>query len=85
MYGARPQSRPGSLFFSCDSFSVAWYMMVFKNLQMSRAKKLNLYFESEFRHQKNVLGIFDRRLQVDGARCSWFIRRLRGAGRPAEE
>jgi biopolymer transport protein TolQ len=53
-------------------FSVlAWYMMVFKNLQMSRAKKLNLYFESEFRHQKNVLGIFDRRLQVDG--CPMFV------------
>src|SRR5271154_808869 len=53
-------------------FSIlAWYMMVFKHLQMSRAKKLNLYFESEFRHQKNVLGIFDRRLQVDG--CPMFV------------
>src|SRR5580658_10686409 len=52
-------------------FSIfAWYMMVSKALQMSRAKKLNLYFESEYNGQKNVLGIFDRRLQVDG--CPMF-------------
>ena len=52
-------------------FSVfAWYMMVSKALQMRRAKKLNLYFESEYNGQKNVLGIFDRRLQVDG--CPMF-------------
>lgn len=52
-------------------FSVfAWYMMVSKHLQMTRAKKLNLYFESEFRGQKHVLGIFDRRLHVDG--CPMF-------------
>ena len=52
-------------------FSVfAWYMMVSKALQMSRAKKLNLFFESEYNAQKNVLGIFDRRLQVDG--CPMF-------------
>jgi biopolymer transport protein ExbB/TolQ len=52
-------------------FSVfAWYMMVSKHFQMSRARKLNAYFESEFRAQKQVLGIFDRRLHVDG--CPMF-------------
>jgi biopolymer transport protein TolQ len=52
-------------------FSVfAWYMMVSKALQMRRAKKLNLFFESEYDRQKDVLGMFDRRLQVDG--CPMF-------------
>jgi biopolymer transport protein TolQ len=52
-------------------FSVfAWYMMVSKALQMRRAKRLNLYFDTEFREQKEVLGIFDRRLQVNG--CPMF-------------
>jgi len=52
-------------------FSIfAWYMMVFKGLQMSRAKKLNQFFDAEFRAQKNVLGIFDRKLDVNG--CPFF-------------
>ena len=52
-------------------FSVfAWYMMVFKGMQMRRAKKLNLYFDSEFRAQKNVLAIFERHLEVFG--CPFF-------------
>jgi biopolymer transport protein ExbB/TolQ len=52
-------------------FSVfAWYMMISKAVQMRRAKKLNLFFESEYNGQKNVLGIFDRRLQVEG--CPMF-------------
>ena len=52
-------------------FSIfAWYMMVSKALQMRRAKKLNLFFQSEYNGQKKVLGIYDRRLQVDG--CPMF-------------
>jgi len=52
-------------------FSVfAWYTMIFKGLQMSRAKKLNQDFELEFRKQKGVLGIFGRRLEVSG--CPFF-------------
>ena len=59
------------IIFGLAIFSVfAWYMMVSKALQMTRAKKLNLYFESEFRGQKKVLGIFDRRLGVVG--CPMF-------------
>ncbi|MDB6026503.1 MAG: MotA/TolQ/ExbB proton channel [Verrucomicrobiales bacterium] len=49
---------------------VAWTTMFAKGLQMRKAKKLNLYFDTEFRAQKNVLGIFDRRIQVDG--CPLF-------------
>ena len=46
-------------------FSIfAWSVMVGKALQMRRAKKLNHYFEAEFRTQKHVLDVFDRRLQV---------------------
>ena len=37
---------------------------------MRRAKKLNQFFDSEYSAQKNVLGIFDRRLQVAG--CPMF-------------
>ncbi len=52
-------------------FSIAaWSVMFAKALQMRRAKKLNQYFDTEFRAQKNVLGIFDRRIQVDG--CPLF-------------
>ncbi|MGA2173866.1 MAG: MotA/TolQ/ExbB proton channel family protein [Verrucomicrobiota bacterium] len=52
-------------------FSIfAWYMMVSKGLQMLRAKRLNQHFEFEFRPQKHVLAIFDRRLEVSG--CPMF-------------
>lgn len=52
-------------------FSIfAWYMMVFKGLQMRRARKLNQHFDSEFRAQKSVLGIYERRIQVSG--CPFF-------------
>lgn len=67
---ARPEAKLiiGLLFV----FSViAWWVMFTKALQMRRARKLNLYFYSEFKSQKNVLGIFDRRIQVDG--CPLFM------------
>jgi biopolymer transport protein ExbB/TolQ len=52
-------------------FSVfAWTVMATKAMQMRQAKKLNLYFDAEFRAQKHVLGIFDRRVQVEG--CPLF-------------
>lgn len=47
-----------------------WALMVAKTLQLRRAKKLNDFFYKEFTTQKNVLGVFDRRLQVDG--CPMF-------------
>src|SRR6266508_1379635 len=52
-------------------FSVfAWSVMASKALQMRRARRLNMYFNSEFRAQNKVLGIYDRRVQVDG--CPLF-------------
>jgi biopolymer transport protein ExbB/TolQ len=48
-------------------FSIfAWSVMAAKALQMRRAKRMNNFFDTEFRNQKQVFGIFDRRIQVDG-------------------
>src|SRR5262249_41614060 len=53
-------------------FSIfAWSVMVAKALQMRRAKRLNRLFETEFRTQGNVLGMFDRRIQVTD--CPLFM------------
>jgi biopolymer transport protein TolQ len=49
---------------------VAWSVMIAKALQMRRAKKLNQFFNAEFRTQKNVLDLLDRRVQVEG--CPLF-------------
>ncbi len=52
-------------------FSIfAWSVMASKAVQMRRARRLNHYFESEFREQNSVLSIFDRKLQVQG--CPLF-------------
>jgi biopolymer transport protein TolQ len=48
----------------------AWSVMISKFLAMRRAKKLNLFFDAEFRAQKKVLGVYYRRVQVDG--CPLF-------------
>src|SRR6476659_9272276 len=50
---------------------IAWSVMISKAIQMRRAKKLNLFFNSEFRSQKGVLDLFDRRVQADG--CPLFM------------
>jgi len=50
---------------------IAWSVMIRKAIQMHRAKKLNTFFTSEFRNQKHVLDLFDRRLQVDA--CPLFV------------
>jgi biopolymer transport protein ExbB/TolQ len=50
---------------------VAWTVMIGKALQMRRAKKLNHFFDTEFRTQKAVLDVFDRRVQADG--CPLFM------------
>ena len=52
-------------------FSIfAWTVMVTKAREMNRAHKLNRLFESEFRAQKKVLGIFERKVQIEG--CPLF-------------
>jgi biopolymer transport protein ExbB/TolQ len=45
---------------------IAWSVIGYKVLQMRRAKRLNYYFNEEFRAQKAVMDIFDRKLQVEG-------------------
>src|SRR5215471_9461748 len=50
---------------------IAWSVMISKALQMRRAKRLNLLFNSEYRTQKNVLDVYDRRVQADG--CPLFM------------
>ena len=49
---------------------VAWSVMIFKAIQMRRAKKLNQFFTAEFKTQKTVLDMFDRRVQAEG--CPLF-------------
>jgi biopolymer transport protein TolQ len=52
-------------------FSIfAWSIMAAKALQMRRAKRMNELFEAEFRSQKSVFGIYDRKVQVEG--CPYF-------------
>lgn len=52
-------------------FSVmAWSVMAYKALQMRRAKQLNQFFTAEFKSQKSVLEMFDRRIQAEG--CPLF-------------
>ena len=53
-------------------FSIlAWSVMIAKALQMRRAKKLNQFFMAEYRTQKNVLDVFDRRIHAEG--CPLFM------------
>lgn len=48
-------------------FSIfAWSVMAAKGLQMRRAKRMNTFFDTEFRSQKTVFSIFDRRINVEG-------------------
>ena len=49
---------------------IAWTVMFTKATQMRRARKYNGHFSTEFKSQKNVLDLFDRRLKVDG--CPMF-------------
>ena len=70
-------------------FSIlAWSVMVSKAIQVRRARRLNHYFNEEFRAQKSVLELFDRKLHVEGcplyevyqAGCVQLDARLRGPG-----
>ena len=60
-----------AIIFVLAIFSIfAWSVMASKAMQMRRAKKMNRYFKAEFRSQKSVMSIYDRRVQVDG--CPLF-------------
>lgn len=67
---ATPEAKVIIICLACFSV-VAWSVMVQKAVQMHRANKLNRYFNTEFRTQKNVLDIFDRRVQAEG--CPLFV------------
>ena len=67
---ATPEAKAIILFLAVFSI-IAWTVMVAKAVQMRRAKKLNRFFNTEFRTQKNVLDVFDRRVQVEG--CPMFM------------
>jgi biopolymer transport protein TolQ len=59
------------IIFCLGIFSItAWTVMIYKATQMRRAHRLNRLFRAEFRSQKNVLDVFDRRVQADG--CPMF-------------
>ena len=54
------------------AFSIfSWSIMVAKAVQMRRAKRLNQLFDNEFRKQKSVLEVYDRRVNVDD--CPLFV------------
>jgi len=60
------------IIFSLIIFSVmAWFVMISKAIQMRQAKRLNQFFTAEFRSQKTVLDVFDRRVQAEG--CPLFM------------
>ncbi|HEY1787524.1 MAG TPA: MotA/TolQ/ExbB proton channel family protein [Verrucomicrobiae bacterium] len=67
---------------------IAWSVIGYKVVQMRRAKRLNFYFNEEFRAQKAVMDIFDRKLQVEGCPlyavyetgCTQLDARLKGPG-----
>ena len=67
---------------------IAWSTMFYKASQMRRARRLNHYFNEEFKAQASVLDIFDRKLQVEGCPlysvyltgCQQLDARLRGPG-----
>jgi len=67
---ATPEAKAIILFLAVFSI-VAWTVMIGKAVQMRRAKKLNLFFNTEYRTQKGVLDVFDRRIQADG--CPLFV------------
>ena len=82
---ARPEAK--AIIVCLAIFSIlAWWMMIYKAIQMYRARKLNRYFGLEFTAQKTVLDMFDRKLQVEGcplyavyqSGCVHLDARLRG-------
>ncbi|MCU0771460.1 MAG: MotA/TolQ/ExbB proton channel family protein [Verrucomicrobia bacterium] len=49
---------------------IAWSVMISKAVQMRRARRLNGFFMAEFKNQRNVLDLYDRRIQAEG--CPLF-------------
>jgi biopolymer transport protein TolQ len=67
---ATPEAK--AIIFCLVIFSViAWFVMISKAIQMRQAKRLNQFFTTEFRAQKTVLDVFDRRVQAEA--CPLFM------------
>ena len=67
---ATPEAK--AIIFCLVIFSVmAWFVMISKAIQMRQAKRLNQFFTTEFRSQKAVLDVFDRKVQAEG--CPLFM------------
>ena len=66
---ATPEAKAIIIFLVLFSI-LAWSVMFAKGFQMRKAKRLNQFFNTEYRTQKNVLEVFDRRVQADG--CPLF-------------
>lgn len=49
----------------------AWSVMASKAVQMRRARKLNTLFREEYRRQKSVIEVHERRVKVEG--CPLFV------------
>ena len=61
-----------TIIFCLIIFSImAWFVMISKAIQMRQAKRLNHFFSTEFRSQKAVLDIFDRKVQAEA--CPLFM------------
>jgi biopolymer transport protein TolQ len=70
-------------------FSIfAWSIMAAKAMQMRQARRLNRFFDAEYRGQRTVLAIHERKVQVEGCPlfavyqegCAELERRLKGSG-----
>jgi biopolymer transport protein ExbB/TolQ len=59
------------IFFLIIFSVIAWFVMISKAIQMRQAKKLNGFFTAEFRSQKTVLDVFDRKVQAEA--CPLFM------------
>jgi biopolymer transport protein ExbB/TolQ len=67
---ASPEAK--AIIFCLIIFSIiAWSVMISKAMQMRRAARLNQLFNAEYRTQKNVLDVFDRKVQAEG--CPQFM------------
>ena len=84
---ATPEGK--AIIFILAIFSIfAWSVMASKAMQMRRAKRMNRYFNAEFRTRNLVLAIYDRRVQVEGCPlftvyqegCFEMDSRLKGGG-----
>lgn len=73
---ARPEAKIIIIFLVFFSI-MAWSVMISKGIQMRRAKKLNQLFTGEFKVQKTVLDMFDRRIHAEG--CPLFAVYLSGS------